>query len=438
MTTQATAALDNWLTRIEALHPRGIELGLARVGEVAARLLGTARPRPAPVTFVVAGTNGKGSACALLEAILVSAGYRTGCYTSPHLLRFNERIRLDGHDASDAALVAEFEAVEAARQGPAGATPLTYFEFTTLAALSLFARASLDVAILEIGLGGRLDAVNLVDADCAILMMIDLDHRDWLGDTREAIGREKAAIMRQGRPAVIADPDPPASVLDLARELGVDLLRFGPDYRYETFDRQWTWVGRDRRQGGLAHPAIRGANQLLNAATVLTALDTQREHLPIPVQAIRQGLARVVLPGRFQVLPGQPAIILDVGHNPQAAAHLRRNLDEMGFYPETWAVFGMLGDKDVADVVSHLAPTIDHWLCCDLGGPRGLSGEQLAATVRAVVGRTHPDATVAVVATPAEALARAKAEAEAADRIVVFGSFLTVADVQLSLAAAGP
>ena len=434
----SASSLDQWLNRIEAMHPRGIELGLDRIGQVAGRLLGSARPRPAPVCFVVAGTNGKGSVCAMLEAILVAAGYRTGCYTSPHLLRFNERIRVDGREVDDAALVARFEQVEAACRGPAGTTPLTYFEFTTLAALALFAEAQLDVAILEVGLGGRLDAVNLVDADCALLMMIDLDHRDWLGDTREAIGREKAGILRAGRPAVLADPDPPASVLEQAAALGVDLWRFGVDYRYQTFDRQWSWSGRGRRLGGLAYPAIRGANQLLNAATVLAALQTQRDRLTVPVQAIRQGLAQVVLPGRFQVLPGQPAIILDVGHNRQAAAHLKRNLDEMGFHPETWAVFGMLGDKDVAEVVGQLARHVDHWICCDLPGPRGLAGEALAATVRDIVAPVSPEATVVVSPTPAAGLAQARSEAGAADRIVVFGSFLTVADVQRSLAAAGP
>ena len=430
-------SLDQWLARIEAFHPRGIELGLDRVGVVAARLLGSATPRPAPVTFVVGGTNGKGSACAMLEAILVAAGYRVGCYTSPHLLRFNERVRVDGRDVSDAALVAQFERIEAARQGEGGPTPLTYFEFTTLAALALFEDADLDVAVLEIGLGGRLDAVNLVDADCAVLMMIDLDHKDWLGDTREAIGREKAAIMRPGRPAVLADPEPPAAVLEHAAAIGADLWRYGVDFRYETFDRQWAWQGRGRRLGGLAHPAIRGANQLLNAATVLAALETQRARLTLPVQAIRQGLAQVVLPGRFQVLPGQPTVILDVGHNPQAAAHLKRNLDQMGFYPQTWAVFGMLGDKDIAEVVSQLAGHIDHWICCDLQGPRTVSGETLAAVVREVTARTGAKATVVVEPTPAAGLARALSEVEPTDRILVFGSFLTVADVQRSLASAG-
>jgi dihydrofolate synthase/folylpolyglutamate synthase len=434
-------SLDDWLERIERLHPRGIELGLERVAAVAARLLGSSTPRPAPVTYIVGGTNGKGSACAMLEAIVVAAGYRCGCYTSPHLLRFNERIRVDGEEATDGAVVEHFEQVEAARLGvAAGPVSLTYFEFTTLAALALFGQHALDVAILEVGLGGRLDAVNVVDADCAVLMMIDIDHRDWLGQTREAIGAEKAPIMRPGRPVVVADPEPPMSVLEHAAAVGADLWRFPRDFRYETFDRQWTWYGRQRRQGGLAHPAIRGANQLLNAATVLAALETQRQRLPIPAQAIRQGLARVSLPGRFQVLPGQPTIVLDVGHNPQAAAHLARNLDEMGFYPRTWAVFGMLGDKDAAAVVRQLLRVVDRWICCDLPGPRGLSGENLAAIVRAVIdadrtGAGH-DVTVAVAPTPGAALKQASSAAQATDRIVVFGSFLTVADVQRTLAAA--
>lgn len=307
------------------MHARPIDLGLARVDEVLQRL-GITLPG---VKFVVGGTNGKGSTCALLESILLAAGYRVGCYTSPHLLRFNERARINGRSADDDALIEQFEAVEAAR----GTTSLTYFEFTTLAVLRLFSQTPLDALVLEIGLGGRLDAVNVVDADCAILTSIDVDHIDYLGDSRERIGWEKAHIMRPGRPVVCSDPEPPQSVIDHAREIGADLWLFRRDFNYAGDRQQWSYGGRHRRRNSLAYPALRGANQLLNASGVLAALDAVGNALPVSAQDVRRGLSLVDLPGRFQVLPGRPAVILDVAHNPHAAAHLARNLQSMGFFP---------------------------------------------------------------------------------------------------------
>jgi dihydrofolate synthase/folylpolyglutamate synthase len=417
--------LADWLARLERAHPWQIELGLDRVREVARRL----RLQVPGVKIVVAGTNGKGSTCAMLESILLAAGYRVGCYTSPHLVDFNERARLDGRPVTDAQLVEQFEAVEAAR----GDVGLTYFEFTTLAVLRLFERAAPDVAVLEVGLGGRLDAVNLVDGDCAIVTCIDIDHAEYLGNTREAIGREKAHVYRTGRPAICTDPIPPQSLVDHATEIGADLWRFGRDFNYSGDRRQWSYGGRGQRRNSLAYPALRGANQLLNASGVLAALEALRERLPVSAQAVRQGLATVELPGRFQVLPGRPTVVLDVAHNPHAAAHLAANLDQMGFFPETWAVFGMMADKDIDATIAALRTRVDHWHCTDLPGPRAARAADLAQRLRAAGIATGGGAAagpaIACFATPREALAAAQERAGQDDRIVAFGSFLTVADL---------
>ena len=415
-------SLAEWLERIERLHARPMDLGLDRVRAVADRLA----LRLPGVKFVVAGTNGKGSTCAMLEGILLAAGYRVGAYTSPHLLRFNERARIDGREASDAELVAQLEAVEAAR----GETSLTYFEFTTLAILRLFGEQSLDALVLEVGLGGRLDAVNIVDADCAILTSIDLDHAEYLGDSRERIGWEKAHVMRPGRPAICSDPQPPQSVLDHAREIDADLRLLGRDFRLGGDRQQWAWAGREQRRGGLAYPALRGANQLQNAAGVLAALEAVRDRLAVTAQDVRRGFAGLTLPGRFQVLPGRPVVVLDVAHNPHAAAHLAHNLRSMGFFRRTWGVFGMLSDKDIDGVIAHMLPVVERWICCSLPGPRGSSAAALAARLRdaGVTAHSEDDPAVACVPTAADAVALARERAGQNDRIVVFGSFLTVAD----------
>jgi dihydrofolate synthase/folylpolyglutamate synthase len=409
--------LDDWLGRIELLHHRSIDLSLDRVHVVAGRLgVGFACP-----VFTVGGTNGKGSTCAMLESILRAAGYRTGLYTSPHLLRFNERARIAGEVAGDAALVEQFEEVERSR----GDTSLTYFEFTTLAILRLFMRARLDAIVLEVGLGGRLDATNIVDADCAIVTSVDLDHMDYLGPTREHIGYEKAHIYRRERPAICADPRPPNSLLAVAREMGADLWLFGRDFNYQGDRQQWAYGGRKVRRTGLPYPALRGANQLLNASGALAALEAIGQRLPVSQQAVRQGLLNVELAGRFQVLPGRPAVILDVAHNPHAAAVLAENLDRMGFYPRTLAVLGMLRDKDVAGVIDKVAGCIDHWYVGGTTGPRGLSGQALAQLLR----ERRPQAAVDWYGYIVEAFDAAHRAAAADDRIIVFGSFLTVADV---------
>ena len=415
------STLGQWLAYIERLHPKSIELGLERVRQVAQRL---ALSFECPV-ITVGGTNGKGSTCAMLEAILARAGYRVALYTSPHLVHFNERARLGGRPATDAQLVEQFDAVESAR----GDTRLTYFEFSTLAILRLFQQHSPDVVVLEVGLGGRLDAVNIVDADCAIVTCLDVDHAEYLGDTREAIGWEKAHIFRTGRPAICSDPLPPASLVNFAHEIDADLWCVGRDFNYSGDRQQWAWAGRGKRRGGLAYPALRGANQLLNASGVLAALQSLHARLPVSAQAIRQGLATVDLPGRFQVLPGRPAVVLDVAHNPHAAAHLARNLDSMGFHRFTWAVFGVMADKDIGAIIGALQGVVDHWLVVDLPGTRAATAGQLLQRLAAAGVTPGPECIIEAHASPREALAHARERAGDDDRIVVFGSFLTVADV---------
>lgn len=418
------SSLEAWLQYLESLHPSAIDMGLERVREVAGRL----DLDSGAIKFVVGGTNGKGSTCAMLESMLLAAGYRVGLYTSPHLVKFNERARVNGDIVSDADLISQFEAVEAARKG----VSLTYFEFTTLAVLSLFAGENLDAMVLEVGLGGRLDAVNIVDADCAIITSVDIDHVDWLGDTREKIGFEKAHIFRSGRPAIVSDPSPPQSLLDYAQTIGADLWLFGRDFNYSGDRQQWAFGGREQRRNALAYPALRGANQLLNASAALAALESVRNKLAVPQQAVRQGLLQASLPGRFQILPGQPTIIMDVAHNPHAAAVLEKNLGNMGFHPYTYAVFSMLSDKDIQSVVRHMAPRIDHWFCAALPGPRGLSSAEVQSKVLQVLAESDSKAPkevqVSAFDSVKEAFKAARSKSNLDDRIVVFGSFLTVAE----------
>jgi len=417
----AARTLGDWLAYIETLHARPIELGLDRVRVVADRLqISLSMP-----TIVVGGTNGKGSTCAMLDAILRAAGFRVGLYTSPHLLVFNERARIDGVDATDEALAEQFEAVEQAR----GSVSLTYFEFSTLAILRLFARSRLDAAVLEIGLGGRLDAVNLIDATASIVTSVDIDHAEFLGTTREAIGGEKAHIFRTGRPAICGDPRPPESLLDRATGINADLWLFGRDFNYQGDRQQWAYAGRRSRRAGLPYPALRGANQLLNASSALAALEALADVLPVSQQAVRHGLLTADLPARFQVLPGRPTVILDVAHNPHAAAVLAANLDSMSFHPVTHAVFGMLRDKDVAGVIARLRGRVDHWHVGPTPGARGTSAHELATRLREQGEGVGVDRSIREYESIAAALKSAKDLAGPDDRILAFGSFLTVADV---------
>jgi dihydrofolate synthase/folylpolyglutamate synthase len=412
-------SLPDWLAHCERLHPPNPEPTLDRVARVRDRL----GLRFDATVISVAGTNGKGSSCAMLESIARAAGWRTGLFTSPHLVHFEERCRIGGRVVEEQALLPHFAAVEAAR----GDVALTYFEFTTLAILRALAAQPLDLVILEVGLGGRLDAVNAIDADCALLTSIDLDHVAILGPDREAIGREKAHIMRRGRPAVVADPMPPASVRGHGESIGADLWLAGRDFGQGGDRLQWSWWGRRRRWHGLAYPALRGANQLLNASGVLAVFEALNDRLPLSAQAVRQGLATVDWPGRFQTVPGQPALVLDVAHNPHAATVLARNLDQMGFYPRTHAVFGAMRDKDLAGIVAPMRPLVDCWYLCDLPLPRAADSAALETVLRA--GATGSAVQATRHAGPEPALAAALAAADPVDRIVVFGSFLTVGGV---------
>lgn len=413
--------LDTWLALLETRHSKTIDMGLERVAAVKAQL-GISYTCP---VIMVAGTNGKGSTCAMLESILLQAGYRVGLYSKPHFLDFNERARINGESVSDAALVAVFNQVETAR----AEVSLSYFEFTTLAICKLLADAALDVVILEVGLGGRLDAVNVIDADVAIVTSVDIDHVDYLGDTREKIGFEKAGIFRPGKAAICSDPVPPQSLIDHAERIGADLRLFGRDFNYNGDKQQWNFGGREQRRNALGYPSLRGANQLLNASAVLAALEALRHQLPVGAQEVRTGLVMVDLPGRFQVMPGRPTVVLDVAHNPHAAATLAQNLDNMGFHAYTYAVFGSMLDKDIEGIVAALKGKIDHWCITDLPLPRAATAQQLHEKLLAAGVVPDLERSIQSFQSPEQAYAFAVSKAGENDRIVAFGSFLTVAGV---------
>jgi len=403
---------------MESLHPREIELGLARTQAVSDRMGLTRLPFP---VVTVAGTNGKGSTVAMLEAMLHVAGYKVGAYSSPHLFAYNERVRLAAAPVGDAELCRAFECVEQAR----AATSLTYFEFGTLAAVEIFRRAGVDIAILEVGLGGRLDAVNIWDADVAIISSIGIDHTEWLGPDRESIGREKAGIFRAGRPAVCSDPAPPASIAETATRVGAELLRVHHDFDFEAQEQSWVWRSRNRQRAGLPHPAMRGAYQLYNASGALMALEILAPRFPVTQAQVRAGLLTAVLPGRFQTLPGRPLRVVDVAHNPQAARALAATLRSQRVAGVTLGVVGMFKDKPIADVMREMAEVVDRWHVASLGGARGASAEQLCAAmveagIRAPIAR-HAQVT--------DAYAAACREARPDDRVVAFGSFHTVSAI---------
>lgn len=416
------SSLNQWLSYLEQLHSQEIDLGLERIRQVASRL----DIDWDGIKIVVGGTNGKGSTCAMLESIYLAAGYQVGLYTSPHLIHFNERIRLNGTQATDEQIVSQLARIEESR----GEISLSYFEYTTLAAILLFKEHNTQVAIFEVGLGGRLDAVNLIDADCSIITSIAIDHVSYLGDTREQIAWEKAHIYRQGKPAICADTEPPQSLIDYANEVGAELHLFGRDFNFSGDQIQWIFAGKNQRKNALAYPSLRGANQLINAAASLAAVDALKMKVPVPNQSIRQGLLQVDLPGRFQILPGQPTTVLDVAHNPHAAAVLQHNLHAMSYFPYTTAVFAMLNDKDSDEVIKSLAKTVDYWYCATLSGERGISGQELADKINKLIPKDEEGLPqVEVFDTPRQAYEAAKLRSQAEDRIVIFGSFLTVADV---------
>lgn len=423
--------LTDWLQHLEDLHPKGqagIELGLERIHQVK-RVLGKEQHCP---VIIVGGTNGKGSTCAYLENIIDRAGYKVGCYTSPHLLAYNERVRLNGRPVGDDALCAAFARVEAARRA-AGDVALTYFEFGTLAAWEVFVEAGVEAAILEVGLGGRLDAVNAYEPDVSIVTTVALDHVEWLGPDRESIGFEKAGIFRAGKPALCADPHPPQSLLDHAAAIGANLRLIGRDFGFErpvseTSENrlQWRWwcrSGEHVLKRALAYPGLRGTTQLYNASVALAALEAIMDRLPVTMQAIRPGLIETELAGRFQVIPGKPAIVLDVGHNPQAVRVLAENLASMGFFDRTHVVLGMLNDKDISGALLPLKGKVDYWHAATLDGVRGSSAETLAG----IIGQAGLGGEVICYPSPRLAMQAAKEQAAESDRIVAFGSFYTVA-----------
>jgi dihydrofolate synthase/folylpolyglutamate synthase len=409
--------LADWLAYLESLHPKTIALGLERVAQVKQRL----NINPDFPIIVVGGTNGKGSVCAMLESILHAAGYRVGCYTSPHLLDYNERVRIAKQQASDAELCASFEKIEQVR----GDISLTYFEFGTLAAMQCFIERKVDVAILEVGLGGRLDAVNVFDNDCAVVASVDIDHTDYLGESRELIAFEKAGIFRQGRVAICADEDVPQAIYSHAQQVGAELWCMGREFGFTPHQGQWDFWGKSGTRNALPWPALRGAYQLHNASAALAALDVLKDRFPVSMEAVRRGLGEVQLAGRFQVVPGRPSLILDVAHNPRAARSLAQNLAGLPPCPHTYAVFSMLADKDIAGVASALDSYVDTWLVAGIASPRGAASGQLES----VLEQCRVRGEIKICKNIPDALRYAYNAAGENDRITAFGSFYTVAEV---------
>ena len=417
------ATLAAWLAWQQGAHPVEIDPGLARVGEAWKRL---GLEFPATV-LTVGGTNGKGSVTAYLDAILTAAGYETGLFTSPHLVRYNERIRVHGREVADEALLAAFAEIDAAR----GDISLTFFEWNALAALLVFVRARVDVAVLEVGMGGRLDAVNILDADAAAVVSVGIDHREYLGDTIEAIGAEKAGIFRAGKPAIFGGRQMPKSVAAHAAKIGARLRRIGADFDFVERADGWDYVGLGSRRRELPLPAIAGASQLGNAAVAVAMLEATEPKLLVPDAAVSAGLATARLPGRFQVIAGEPEWILDVAHNAQAAQSLAASLAARPGRGRTIAVCGILGDKDVEAIVAALAPQVGRWIAVGLEGPRALASAELARRIERACGDS-----VLATANVAAGMAAARSEARPGDRVVVFGSFLTVGPALAWLGAA--
>lgn len=414
--------LHDWLSWQETLHPKNIELGLDRVDSVLQRL---DLSRPGFFTITVAGTNGKGSCVAMLESILLQAGYKVGAYTSPHLLRYNERIRVQGREAEDQQLCDAFARIDEAREN----ISLTYFEFGTLAAIDIFSRAGLDVVIMEVGLGGRLDAVNVLDADIAVLCALDIDHTDWLGKDRDTIAMEKAGILRKGKPVVIADPDVPGSVLDHAETLNSPLYRLGYEYGFDKQSQSWSWWSKQTKRSALIYPALRGEGQLRNASCVLMVLALLAETFPVNQQDVRNGLANVSLPGRFQIIPGAVLQVLDVAHNPQSARALSQTLNHQACKGKTHAVIGMLQDKDIRGVIEQMTAVVDQWYVADLNVARGEKAATIVKILRDIYTCRGQTLKVEQTQSVTEAHRAALAMADEGDRIVIFGSFITVAEV---------
>lgn len=408
--------LNDWLDWQTSLHPKSVDLGLERISEVWSRL----SCHHEAFVITVAGTNGKGSSVAMLEAILLNAGYRVGCFTSPHLVRYNERIKIDGNEASDEAVCEAFEAIDKSRDD----ISLTYFEFGALAALHLFEKARVEVMILEVGLGGRFDAVNIIDADAALVTAIGIDHQEWLGNDREVIGREKAGIFRKGQLAVFSGNDMPESVNMESEQRGCRLLVAGEDYQFISDGQQWSLKSEAGNRHALPIPAMRGKHQLENAAGVIALLLACRQQLPVKAEALKTGLLQAQVKGRFQILQKEHPVIVDVAHNPQSTKSLAENLAEFVIRGKLRAIVGMLKDKDSLESLKNLAPQVDQWFLVSTHGERGLQAELLAENIHLI----EPDTECLLFNTVSEAYNSVLQYAQEDDSILVTGSFHIAGD----------
>ena len=410
-------SLKDWLGYIESIHPSIIDLTLERIKVVVERLnLDISFP-----IITVGGTNGKGSTCAILESIYKEAGYKVGCYTSPHFLYFNERIKIQADPVSDDLICEAFKKIESARKE----ISLTYFEYSTIAAMIIFADADLDIAILEVGLGGRLDAVNVFDSDCAIVTSIDLDHMDYLGHTREAIGFEKAGIYRANKIAICGDFDPPQSLIKYCESIHAELKMIGKDFAYEAHHDSFDFSIESSFVMNIILPKLQGDFQLANASSALMAVKIMEDQLPLTEAAIQQGIASALLPGRFQEVKINPSLILDVAHNPHAAKSLRDNLRTHSVSGKTIAVFSILRDKDILGVVAAVSLDIDAWYIAEIENERAANIDTICKAIQKV----NPSAHIVTFKNIQEAYQFASNEVERNDRIIAFGSFYTVADI---------
>ena len=415
--------LQQWLSWQEKLHLSEIDLGLERIGKVAKNLELLSPKFP---IITVAGTNGKGSSVAILDAILTAEGYKTGSYTSPHLIDYNERIKLAGINASDEKIVDAFEKIDKAREN----ISLTYFEFSTLAAMLIFSQQKVDVAILEVGLGGRLDAANLWDASLALITSIDIDHVDWLGDDREVIGKEKSGIMRKNTPVISGEPNPPRSIASEAKRIGAHLYQINQDFSYKlTKNNQWVWSNKEV-QLTLPQPSLKGEFQLNNASTVIAGLLSLKSLLPVSEDAISTGLLNAFSEGRLQVIASSPEWLIDVAHNPHAAKQLARYLSQNPVKGKTYALFSMFKDKDIKQVLQYMDQSITEWHIVGLQSPRGLSSDELKQHIERHNPHKLKGKIIQYEDFPAACESLQKIT-NIEDRVVAFGSFLVVSDVIL-------
>ena len=409
--------LNDWLGYIESIHPSSIDLTLDRIRVVIDRL---DIKISAPV-ITVGGTNGKGSTCAILESIYKTAGYKVGCYTSPHFLAFNERIKIQGIEVSDELICEAFEKIESAREG----VSLTYFEYGTLAAMMIFSETCIDIIILEVGLGGRLDAVNVFDSDCAIVTTVDLDHMDYLGHTREAIGFEKAGIYRSHKPAICGDLNPPQSLIEYCESIQAPLKLIGQHFGYELHHDSFDFLIESSFVMNLPLPKLQGTFQLNNATSALMAIKILDDKLPLNESAIQKGITSTLLPGRFEEVQTNPSLVFDVAHNPQAALSLSDNLKAHAIQGKTVAVFSILKDKDISGVIKALIHDIDHWYIAQIEHERAADVDTISVAIKNI----NPVSLVKSCKNITEAYQFACKEVASNDRIIIFGSFFTVADI---------